>query len=134
MWIVMWKEIVMRKKMFIEKAERENNKLLLIPALHSFSLENAQAKNYMLVDSDELAFIYIIEVNNEFIYVSIPKSLWTELNEAMKERTPVFIKDEATLIELSGIADELTYLIENIEGNANYGEEMEKAVKEIFFA
>jgi hypothetical protein len=125
-------DIAMRKKITIEKAERQDNKLVLFPAPHSFSLEEAKAKNYMLVDSDELAFIYIIEADNEFIYTSIPKSLWRELNEALKANIPVFLKDEKILLELSGMADELAYLIDNIEGNANYGEEMEKAVKETF--
>jgi hypothetical protein len=122
----------MRKKITIEKTERQHNKLLLFPAPHSFSLEDAKAKNYMLVDSDELAFVYIIEVDNEFIYISIPNSLWPELNEALKAHLPVFLQDETVLLELSGMVDELAYLIENIDGNANYGEEMEKAVKEVF--
>jgi hypothetical protein len=122
----------MRKKITIERAERQDNKLLLFPAPHSFLLEGAKAKNYMLVDSDELAFVYIIEVDNEFIYISLPKSLWTKLNEALKAHLPVFLQDESVLLELEGMAEELAYLIENIDGNANYGEEMEKSVKEVF--
>jgi hypothetical protein len=35
-------------------------------------------------------------------------------------------------IELTDIHDELSYLLENIKGNANYGEEMEKKVVETF--
>jgi len=122
----------MRKKIFIEEVKKGDNKLLLIPKAHSFQLEKAKAKNYMLADSDELAFIYILEIEEEFIYVSIPSSLWGELKEAIDQNVPMFLFDGPVMLELSGMIEELSYLIENIDGNANYGEEMEKAVRQAF--
>lgn len=122
----------MRKKIFIEEVKKGDNKLLLIPKAHSFQLEKAKAKNYMLADSDELAFIYILEIEEEFIYVSIPSSLWEELKEAIDQNVPMFLFDGPVMLELSGMIEELSYLIENIDGNANYGEEMEKAVRQAF--
>jgi len=122
----------MRKKIFIEEVKKGDNKLLLIPKAHSFQLEKAKAKNYMLADSDELAFIYILEIEEEFIYVSIPSSLWEELKEAIDQNVPMFLFDGPVMLELTGMIEELSYLIENIDGNANYGEEMEKAVRQAF--
>ncbi|MBA2874943.1 UPF0738 family protein [Thermaerobacillus caldiproteolyticus] len=122
----------MRKKLVIEHIEMHDQQLWLISTEPPFSLEGAKAKHYMLTDSDHLAFIYILEVNDEFVYVTIPQSLWKDLKAVLSGEFRVFLQSGTMRLELPQFKEELAYLLENIEGNANYGEEMEKAVKEIF--
>jgi hypothetical protein len=122
----------MQKKIHINSVEKNDKGIYLIAQPHTFSLESAKAKRYMLVDSDHLSFVYILEVENEFVYVMMPQQVWPDLKEALLTNTSVFLKSNEVVIELEGMKEELTYLIDNIKGNANYGDEMEKAVAEFF--
>lgn len=86
----------------------------------------------MLVDSDQLSFIYIMETENELIYIGIPKEYWSDLKSALQKGNSVILRTGESELELSAIHEELAYLIENIKGNANYGKEMVEAVEEVF--
>ncbi|MGP4082444.1 hypothetical protein ACTWQL_21370 [Pseudalkalibacillus sp. R45] len=87
----------------------------------------------VLVDSDSLSFIYILETTDSFIYVSFPKEQWNGLKTVITEEKDAFLKlSNHELLNLKGLKGELEYLIENISGNANYGNEMMKSVEEIF--
>ncbi|WP_027408910.1 hypothetical protein [Anoxybacteroides tepidamans] len=122
----------MRKKITIHQAEKRDDQMWLIGEEPSFPLDEAKPKNYMLADSDCLSFIYILETEDEFVYVTIPQGLWKEIKEVLHHPLRVFLQCGPIQLELLGFQEELAYLVENIEGNANYGEEMEKAVKETF--
>lgn len=122
----------MRKKLMVEKIEKRNERLWLISNDSPFSLEHAKPKNHMLVDSDNIAFIYILETEEDFIYVTIPYEHWTDMKQVLTESIPVFLQSGTAELELTNFKEELAYLIENIDGNANYGEQMEQTVKEIF--
>jgi hypothetical protein len=93
--------------------------------------EKLQPKGQMLVDSDNLSFIYVLESEKEYIYVDLDVSSWPYLKEALENNQQIYLqmKDE---FELHNLNSELQYLLENIRGNANYGEEMEKKVVELF--
>lgn len=123
---------MMRKTITITHVEKRGQQIWLMGDEPPFSLEGATPKRYMLADSDHLSFVYILEVVDEFIYVSIPQKFWGEMKEVLTQPLNVFLQVGAVELELIGFKEELTYLIENIEGNANYGEEMEKAVKDTF--
>ncbi|MDR4436260.1 UPF0738 family protein [Bacillus tequilensis] len=86
----------------------------------------------MLVDSDHFAFVYILELADSFEYVIIKEHVWPELKQAHAQRIPVVLEAGGEPIELSGLHEELEYLLENIKDNANYGEEMEDKVKRVF--
>lgn len=86
----------------------------------------------MLVDSDNIAFVYILELADSFEYVMIKEHIWPELKQAHDQRKPIVLEAGNESIELSGPHDELEYLLENIKDNANYGEEMEETVKRVF--
>lgn len=86
----------------------------------------------MLVDSDHFAFVYILELADSFEYVIIKEHVWPELKQAHAQRIPVVLEAGGESIELSGLHEELEYLLENIKDNANYGEEMEDKVKRVF--
>jgi hypothetical protein len=122
----------MRKMLVVEKVEKRDERLSLISDHPPFSLEQAKPKNHMLVDSDKIAFIYILETDEDFIYVVIPYQFWTDIKQVLTDNIPIFLQSGTIELELTNFKEELTYLIENIDGNANYGEQMEQAVKEIF--
>lgn len=87
----------------------------------------------VLVDSDSLSFIYILETEDDFIYVSIPKEQWSELNTIITDgKEGILHLSNHGSIPMEGLKDELEYLIQNISGNANYGSEMMNSVEEIF--
>lgn len=90
-------------------------------------------KRHMLVDSDALAFVYILETEDRFLYVMVPKPWWPELKAALDAKEPVWLRCGERTLELEQFHDELSYLLENIRGNANYGEALERAVQEMFF-
>ncbi|QGQ44679.1 hypothetical protein [Metabacillus sediminilitoris] len=122
----------MNKRIELTEAVIDNNQLVLKPVSLPTGLENLVAKGQMLVDSDQLAFIYILETADEFVYAGLPHTIWTNLKEAKDKQLDVIAKINEQEIRLVDFFDELEYLLENIKGNANYGEDMEKKVVELF--
>ncbi|MCL9970406.1 hypothetical protein MX569_07300 [Anoxybacillus kestanbolensis] len=116
-------------KIYVHTAEKKENGWYF---LCEASLQGLQAKRHMLVDSDACAFAYILEAADAFVYVIMPKEVWGAIKEALRTNEPVFLVGNDATIELEGIHEEVAYLIENIAGNANYGEEMEQAVTAFF--
>jgi hypothetical protein len=125
-------DFFMNKRIEITKAMIDNNSLILHPESNSIETQGLQAKGQMLVDSDQLAFIYILETADEFVYAGLPHTIWTELREAKDKGLKVILKIKEQNLELVDLFEELDYLLENIKGNANYGEEMEEKVVELF--
>jgi hypothetical protein len=122
----------MNKRIELTEATIENNRLILQPASLSIEVEALKANGQMLVDSDQLSFIYILESADEFVYAGLPHTIWTKLKEAKDKDLPVILQINENEIELTDIFPELNYLLENIKGNANYGDEMENKVVEVF--
>jgi hypothetical protein len=122
----------MKKRLEIKQIKQLNDSLILCIDEGENLLENAVAKRHMLVDSDQLAFIYLLEQENDYIYVSLPSMIWPAIKEAMDQEKRIVLMSESHEIELAGMKEELEYLIHNIEGNANYGEEMVTKVEEVF--
>ncbi|MDN4523646.1 hypothetical protein [Fictibacillus fluitans] len=90
----------------------------------------------MLVDSDQLSFIYVLETKDDLIYIGLPEPLWGKLSEAMSAGLPVVLQgtEGEDTLPLGALHSELSYLIENIKDNSNYGEEMLEAVEKAFSA
>ena len=124
----------MNTRIELVETKVENRTLILEPAEVSSGLEQSdvKAQGQMLVDSDHLAFIYILEAGDEFVYASLPHQIWPQLKEALDHEYQVEMKLNDQQIELENLLDELRYLLENIKDNANYGEEMESKVVELF--
>ena len=116
-------------KIYVHAAERQERGWMM---MCDASLQGFQPRQHMLVDSDECAFIYILEAEDAFVYVVMPKNVWGALKEVLATKEPVFLAGSDTTIALDGIHEEMAYLIENIKGNANYGDEMEQAVTAFF--
>lgn len=121
----------MTNKIEVTHVSKQDNTLRL-HTNESTDVLDVRASGRMLVDSDSLAFIYILENDNEFTYVSLPTSIWHDLNKVIKEGLHTILLLGNNELVLEGIIEELEYLISNIEGNSNYGEEMVEKVEDIF--
>ncbi len=124
----------MNTRIELVKTKIENSTLLLEPTEVSSKLEQSvlRAQGQMLVDSDHLAFIYILESDDEFVYASLPHQIWPQLKEALDKDYQVYMELNEQQIELENLLEELRYLLENIKDNANYGDELESKVVELF--
>ena len=125
----------MQKRIEVSQTiELTNEKVELQAETADFEIATLKPSRQMLVDSDSVAFIYILETDTEFVYVSLQVIIWPALKTALTEDLPVFLNINGNMIQLKGIVEELRYLISNIEGNANYGDEMVTKVEEIFLS
>lgn len=122
----------MVKRIEITEAILNEQKLVLHTEHFSGDEKELQARGQMLVDSVALAFIYILENNDEFVYASIPYTVWSSLNEARIGNYEIALQVNGEEILLVELLTELSYLLENIQGNANYGDQMEEKVVELF--
>ena len=87
----------------------------------------------MLVDSDNLSFIYLLEKDDHYTYIAIPDTVWNDIKNVITlNPIPVVLTNGSEEIQLTQFREELTYLIENIKGNSNYGEMMVSKVEVVF--
>jgi len=121
----------MKQKIHIKSAEIKNQELVLFTD-EPVHLQSLISTGQMLVDSDHLSFIYIAELDGEYNYVNIPKEVWHVVNNALKSEFEVYVENQAGRLRLQSFIEEMKYLIENIKGNTNYGEEMVEKVENIF--
>lgn len=98
------------------------------------NLSNIQIEpaGQVLTDSDNIAFIYVVEEGNEFSYLQFPKNVWDGLLAIIKSKQDPFLKVNDENKQLHNFTNELEMLIFNIEGNSNYGNEFVQAVEETF--
>ncbi|MGX2958959.1 UPF0738 family protein [Peribacillus sp. JNUCC 23] len=121
----------MREKIHIVEAVIESGNLVLIPN-QEVEIAHLLPKEQVIVDSDNVSFIYLAENVESYTYIFLPEAIWASLKRAMEERLPVMLKSGDKKLELPSIYEELTYLIDNIEGNGNYGEEFVAKVEQMF--
>jgi len=119
----------MKRRIEVKEAILESGRIILkaLP-FEDDDLNGIQAKGQVLVDSDQLAFIYIMDVKEDFVYTNLPAEVWPQLKTGLDQQLPIDLCVNGLTVELIDIHDELSYLLENIKDNANYGEDMEKKV------
>lgn len=122
----------MQRRIEVLESYIEQQQLYLSAEPFETEVKEIHATAQMITDSDNLSFIYIIDINDQFVYVSIPVNIWYDLKSALENHYDVFLKLNDRVVKLEGLLSELTYLIDNIKGNANYGEQMVSKVEEIF--
>ena len=122
----------MQKRIEISKHLLKDEYLVLHTEDKSIKELNLRPSGRMLVDSDALSFIYILENEEEFVYLGLSSTLWSSLKVVLEKKIHTVLHIGNKEIILEGFIDELTYLISNIEGNANYGEQMVSKVEETF--
>lgn len=94
--------------------------------------EAVEAAGRMITDSDECAFVYLVDTGTEYIYVHFKKHTWPILAEALQKSEVPLLQWGKQIMPLDAFHEELWMLIENIEGNDNYGEAFRTAVEETF--
>jgi hypothetical protein len=121
----------MAKKLHIMTAVIENE-VLKLNVDENTNFLNVVPKGQMLVDSDQFAFIYILEMDEEYIYVVLHEEIWPILKEALDQSLSPYLFNQTEKLSLPMLYEELIYLIDNIKGNSNYGEEMVQKVESTF--
>ncbi|WP_347550702.1 hypothetical protein ABFG93_03575 [Pseudalkalibacillus hwajinpoensis] len=97
------------------------------------NLSTYKATGNMLVDSDSLSFVYLLDGGEGYTYIRFQEEVWPMLNNVLEKDLKVVVTSEAEeTLELIEIKEELTYLVENIKDNSNYGEVMNQAVEKAF--
>ncbi|MBP2241187.1 hypothetical protein J2Z40_001749 [Cytobacillus eiseniae] len=122
----------MKKTIKITQAKINNENELMLQSEDSFKISDLNPMEQMLVDSVNLSFIYVVDNKEDYTYIAMPISIWNELKKANETNAPVYISNQTERLLLPGLHEELSYLIENIKGNSNYGEEMVTKVESIF--
>jgi hypothetical protein len=122
----------MKRTITVISAEIIPDNQLRIHIGNTYSLNGVSATGNMLVDSSKFAFVYILEVNGEYTYLLLEEDVWNVISEALNKFLPVFLSNQVEELPLPNFMEEMDYLIENIKGNSNYGEEMVEKVETIF--
>jgi len=123
----------MSERIMITNAIIENNELMLGTDSKA-EIADLTATGQMLVDSDQLSFIYIVEKDEGYLYISIPYETWNVIHEGLRGRMETNLTAGGHKLKLQGFSEEMEYLIANITGNSNYGEEMVAKVEQVFAA
>ncbi|BBK28634.1 hypothetical protein NGB78_07350 [Staphylococcus arlettae] len=91
------------------------------------SIEGLQEAGQMLVDSDNHAFAHILDNGESYTYLIFVQETWSMLHENKGKK--IIVNDT---LELTEFNNELTYILENIKGNSNYGKEFVSVVEDTF--
>lgn len=122
----------MHKQIIISSAEWIEDRLIFSTEYTDFILDEWKPHEHMLVDSNHLTFLYMLESKEDYCYVTIPHTYWKFCKALMVRQKKAYIRFDGKELELKKMKEELQYLVQNIEGNANYGETLVKTVEEIF--
>ena len=99
-------------------------------------LKELKAEGQILVDSDKKMFVYLLGDQEGFVHLRFPSEVWSTLDIERKKETPVHLLlikgEEKVELELIGFWTELSSLLDNIQGNRNYGDEMVETVETMF--
>ncbi|WP_053361904.1 hypothetical protein [Bacillus sp. FJAT-27251] len=121
----------MKKRVLIDLAEIKNEELLLYAA-EPVAIGEMKPVGQILVDSDQLSFIYLAEQDGDYTYITIPDSVWTSVKTALDANFEAYAVHGEYRLHLQGFKEEMDYVVENIKGNSNYGEKMVDRVEAVF--
>lgn len=122
----------MRKVIQFHKTSVENGVLILHTEQDDL-LSGIQAAGQIIADSDRFAFVYLAENEEEYVYLYLEEPMWQDLKSALEKGMPVMARGTERTLELHQFQEELQYLVDNIQGNGNYGDEMVAKVEAVFF-
>ncbi|WP_158736133.1 hypothetical protein [Alteribacillus sp. YIM 98480] len=117
----------------VTETKLKDNHLILLPIEEWPEKEWNTLKDgmRMLADSDALTFVYVLDSEEAFVQLRLPKQIWPELKKAYENGWDVSAGGPS-LIKLEQFHSEMEYLLDNIPGNGNYGSDMVEAVEEAF--
>lgn len=123
----------MRKIYTIESFSFENQQLHFSLNDNDLNLQLKPAAR-LIADSDEFAFIYLLDAGDDYHYLRFPPAIWTQLVHILQTKKNPMLQVGTEVVELTNFYDELEMLVYNIEGNYNYGSEFVQAVETHFKA
>jgi len=94
--------------------------------------EAIEASGQMLTDSDNQVFVYLLDTGTDYIYVQFDIHTWPALTKALQLKKVPLLTWGKQVMPLADFQEELWMLVENIEGNDNYGEAFRTAVEKAF--
>ncbi len=113
-----------RMRIYVNEIKIQDNQVLCYT---DKSTEGLTEVGQMIVDSDHFSFVYLMDNGSSFSYLIFVQETWSMLHEHRDKQ--IVINDT---IKLTQFKDELDYLLDNIEGNSNYGNAFVSAVEETF--
>lgn len=113
-----------RMRIYVNEIKIQDNQVLCYT---DKSTEGLTEVGQMIVDSDNFSFVYLMDNGSSFSYLIFVQETWSMLHEHKDKQ--IVINDT---IKLTQFKDELDYLLDNIEGNSNYGNAFVSAVEETF--
>ncbi|MBU9713285.1 hypothetical protein [Evansella tamaricis] len=120
----------------IETRDEGNFAIVNGTSVTNDTIEKLTAGEQILVDSDRQSFVYILEDDNGFAHLRFQKNVWNKIQELRLTDQPVYVEfagsGKVSRLELTNFKEEMNTLIDNIRGNSNYGDEMVRAVEEVF--
>lgn len=84
------------------------------------------ATGTMVVDSDHMQFVYLLD-DGEFHHLRFVQETWPMLKQYQDKDWYLY-----GTLQLDNFKEELQFLLENIEGNYNYGKEFTESVEHAF--
>ncbi len=125
-------EVIVSEQYYIISGELTED-TLTFSLNEKVDLATYTATGNMLVDSDSLSFVYLLDGGEGYSYIRFQEEAWPMLNNILTNDLTVFASSEGgNSLELIEMKEELSYLVENIKDNSNYGEEMNQAVEKAF--
>lgn len=123
----------MRKNYTINSFSIENQQLYFSLNDNESNLQFKPAAQ-VIADSDDFAFIYLLDAGEEYHYLRFPPTMWTKLEHILQTKQNPKLQIGTKEIELINFCEELEMLVYNIEGNYNYGSEFVQVVEDHFRA
>ncbi|WP_421101362.1 hypothetical protein ACOKXV_15030 [Sporosarcina psychrophila] len=115
----------------IDSGLRNDEQILFLVAEQAEKPQGIPAGK-MITDSDNLAFVYLLEVEAGYEHLHLTQAVWPLMVDVLTTNLDPVLSWKDEIIPLPGFKDELTMLIFNIEGNDNYGEAFSSAVEQAF--
>ncbi|MFJ7735910.1 hypothetical protein ACIQ2D_06150 [Lysinibacillus sp. NPDC097287] len=123
----------MRKIYTIESFSFENQQLHFSLNDNELNLQLKPAAQ-LIADSDDFAFIYLLDAGEDYHYLRFQPTIWRELVYIIQTKQNPMLQVGTEVLELTNFYEELEMLVYNIEGNYNYGSEFVQAVETHFRA
>lgn len=96
--------------------------------------QGLEPEGRMLVDSDGGAFVYLLAHKEEYIQLRFEEATWETIHNYRREERPVYIQTVMKPVKLEEFWTEIDFLLDNIQGNHNYGKEFVEKVEQVFAA
>ncbi|KAA1042597.1 hypothetical protein [Macrococcus equipercicus] len=103
---------------------------LVDDSVHVFTEEEQLAvtpAGQLLTDSDHFQFVYLLDDGDVYHHLRFVEETWRMMNEYKEKKWYLY-----GTIELEYFSEEFTMLLDNIEGNHNYGKPFVERVEEVF--